>query len=231
MRVEEGLLLKEYEGRPVYDRTKEILAPYRTEFRDRLLLEPWRDLATQCISCPARREARAPVLSEGPQDARVVVIGRNPGAEEDLNGRPFFPGAPCGQLLGQMFEIVGVRREDVYITNAMFCRTLRDRPPLSGELFQCVVWKVLEWYKLTKVRYVILLGTDAVKQFFGVGFPSIVRCSKDVYLTSVQEKDVLVFPCYHPGYVVRRTDLAPVLAKWCQSVGRIIRRTEETWRS
>ena len=37
MRVEEGLLLKEYEGRPVYDRTKEILAPYRTEFRDRLL--------------------------------------------------------------------------------------------------------------------------------------------------------------------------------------------------
>ena len=76
-----------------------------------------RDAAKRCEGCELFRRATQVAFGEGPADARIVMVGEQPGDQEDLQGRPFV--GPAGKLLDQALAEAGIRRSEVYITNAV----------------------------------------------------------------------------------------------------------------
>lgn len=161
-----------------------------------------------CQSCDARQEARQVVPPEGTDEKDFVIVGRNPGNQEDIHGRPFYPDAPGGTWLQKYLEAMDMKRDETYVTNSLFCHTKRDRPPILTELVMCSVWKVVEFSFMKNMRYLLLMGNDAIRQFMGHDFPSVVRIFGSVYQMHFRGNPLLVALCYHPAYVLRRPALS-----------------------
>lgn len=85
--------------------------------------------------CALKKTATNLVLSDGPGDARLMLVGEAPGAEEDRQGVPFV--GPSGQLLNAMLESIGIAREQVLISNSVFWRPPGNRTPTTQETVVC----------------------------------------------------------------------------------------------
>src|SRR5436190_1252404 len=98
-----------------------------------------------CRACPLWERATQGVPGEGGSKARVMLVGEQPGDQEDLTGRPFV--GPAGRLLDSALEKAGVDRSDVYVTNAVkhfswFPRGKRriHKTPAQSEVAACLDW-------------------------------------------------------------------------------------------
>src|SRR5690606_10941234 len=76
-----------------------------------------RDAAANCRACPLWRNATCTVFGEGPENARIVVVGEQPGDQEDRSGKPFV--GPAGQLFDRALAEAGIDRGALYVTNAV----------------------------------------------------------------------------------------------------------------
>lgn len=123
--------------------------------------------ATACRSCPLWEPATQTVFGEGPVDARLMLVGEQPGDAEDLAGRPFV--GPAGQLLDRALAAAGIRRGAIYLTNAVkhFKYTPRGKArlhakPAYREVAACRPWIAAE---LDRVRpaLVVCLGSTAAR--------------------------------------------------------------------
>ncbi|WP_156723562.1 UdgX family uracil-DNA binding protein [Streptomyces apocyni] len=152
----------------------ESSAPFVPEDAD---LDELRAAAADCEGCPLFRDATQTVFGEGPPSARVVLLGEQPGDQEDRQGRPFV--GPAGQLLLRACEEAGIDRDEAYVTNAVkhFKFVTRERsgkrrihkPPTLRELTACRPWLVSELH-LVKPELIITLGATAGKALYGSGF-------------------------------------------------------------
>ena len=99
-------------------------------------LESVRQQCLNCQKCPLGKTRTNIVFSDGIPNSNIVLIGEAPGANEDLQGKPFVGRA--GQLLDKIFESVGLSREkDIYICNTLKCRPPENRDPLPEEKKAC----------------------------------------------------------------------------------------------
>src|SRR5262245_57841188 len=89
----------------------------------------------KCTRCPLYKGATNGVPGEGDPNAEIMFIGEGPGFHEDQQGRPFVGAA--GQLLVEMLQLIGLRREEVFITNVVRCRPPGNRDPQPDELSAC----------------------------------------------------------------------------------------------
>ncbi len=159
-----------------------------------------------CTRCPLHREATQAVPGEGPQAAKVMIVGEQPGDQEDLQGRPFV--GPAGQLFDDIARSAGLDRDRVYVTNAVkhfkFTprgkRRLHQRPSAS-EIRHCRWWLDAE---LANVRpnLVVAMGATAAEALTGSGTGILQRRGK-VERTPAGH-DVLI--TVHPSYLLRLTD-------------------------
>ena len=190
--------------------------------------EIFRSYLGRCTACTARREATAPVLPEGNLDSEIVVVCRNPGRVDDQQHRVLSPETPNGKMLDLLLGEMGLSRQDVYLTYSLFCHTRQDRIPWASEVESCSAWKVWEASHLQRARVYILMGFDACQQFFGRASFSLQQRFWDVYPVTLFGRSVYVFPCYHPGYVVRERDtlLTPVLS-FCSEVQAFLQTIRE----
>jgi DNA polymerase len=76
-----------------------------------------RESAAHCTACPLYKHATQTVFGEGPARAKIVLVGEQPGDQEDLAGKPFI--GPAGQILNHALDDAGIAREKIYITNAV----------------------------------------------------------------------------------------------------------------
>lgn len=84
-----------------------------------------------CSQCPLRKEGGlGPVLSSGPEDSPLMIVGEGPGAVEDDYGAPLI--GPSGQLLDKALWSVGITRDHVYVTNIVKCRPRGEPHALHG---------------------------------------------------------------------------------------------------
>jgi uracil-DNA glycosylase family protein len=137
-------------------------------------LESLRAAAAQCKGCPLWEPATQTVFSRGPESARLVLIGEQPGDQEDLQGKPFV--GPAGRVLVRALDDAAIDRNDVYVTNAVkhFKFTVRGKrrihaTPDAAEAAACRPWLRAE-LELLKPRLVVLLGATAAKTVYGSGF-------------------------------------------------------------
>ncbi|WP_157216126.1 UdgX family uracil-DNA binding protein [Flavisphingomonas formosensis] len=127
--------------------------------------------ARGCTRCDLHRHATQTVFGEGPANARLMIVGEQPGDQEDLAGRPFV--GPAGQLFDRAMADAGLDRGSVYVTNAVkhfkFVPRGKRRlhqSPNGGEIKACRWWYEQERLVL-RPRLTLAMGATAARQMFG----------------------------------------------------------------
>lgn len=113
---------------------------------------------TGCRNCGLCEHTNKVVPGEGPADARVMLIGQNPGANEDKTGRPFV--GRSGRYLDRMLEANGLNRADFYITSVVKHATPGNRRPKAGEITACMPF-LMRQIGVIKPAVVVLMGEVA----------------------------------------------------------------------
>lgn len=88
-----------------------------------------------CKKCSLYKERNIPVIGQGNHNAKIIFIGEAPGAKEDASGVPFC--GRSGNFLNELLDHIGLKREDVYITNIIKCRPPKNRDPKDSEIECC----------------------------------------------------------------------------------------------
>jgi len=165
------------------------------------------DAISGCRRCPLYRNATHAVPGEGRANAQLMLVGEQPGNEEDLAGRPFV--GPAGRVLDKALREAGLDRRTVFITNAVKHfkferrgkRRLHKRPN-AEEIRICGVWNAWE-RKLIKPRLTIAMGATAARSVLG---RTVKIGSSRGRILSSPEGDVLV--TIHPSLILRIPDAA-----------------------
>ena len=154
----------------------------------------------QCDKCPELARGRGQIVNgEGPLNAPLMIIGEAPGREEDYNGRPFV--GRSGKLLSATLAKLGIKREDVYITNVVKCRPPYNRKPFSQEIDRCLPNLLKEIASITP-RVIITLGLSATNAIINPGM-TMGEINGQVF----ELGDAVVVPVYHPSAVLRNPNL------------------------
>ncbi|MDX0618373.1 UdgX family uracil-DNA binding protein [Sinorhizobium medicae] len=159
--------------------------------------------AEGCERCDLYKNATQLVFGEGPTDARVVLVGEQPGDREDLAGRPFV--GPAGRLLDECMHEAGIDRSECYLTNAVKHfkseprgkRRLHSRPN-AGEVQACAWWLGAEIDEL-RPEIVVALGATALMSLLGRGVG--VTKNRGQFVPAPGGFSVLV--TIHPSYLLR----------------------------
>jgi uracil-DNA glycosylase len=132
------------------------------------------DASQNCKGCDLYRNATQAVFGGGSRDAKVVLVGEQPGDQEDKTGQPFV--GPAGRLLDKALVAAGIDRERVYITNAVKHFKFEERgkrrihkTPSRTEVVSCRPWLLAELDALDP-GVVVLLGATAAKSLLGSDF-------------------------------------------------------------
>lgn len=158
-----------------------------------------------CRRCPLHGPATQAVLGEGPWDARLMIVGEQPGDQEDLQGRPFV--GPAGQVLDRALQHVGLNRAELYLTNAVKHFKFRPRGKLrlhqrpdAGEIRACKWWLDEERARL-KPRLIVAMGATAAEALTGTGRNILRRRGT---WEEVEGQEILI--TLHPSYILRVPD-------------------------
>jgi uracil-DNA glycosylase len=172
---------------------------------DRLDLESLRSAAACCEGCGLYRNATQTVFGEGPRQARFMLVGEQPGDQEDRQGHPFV--GPAGRVLDKGLAEAGIPRDDVYVTNAVkhFSFTLRGKrrihqKPTAAEIEACHPWLDAE-LAVVEPRVVVVLGATAARALLGREFRVTQHRGEPVPLG-----DSLAVATIHPSAVLRAPD-------------------------
>jgi uracil-DNA glycosylase len=111
-----------------------------------------------CRKCRLWKNAKQAVPGEGPTNAELMLVGQNPGAEEDKKGKPFIGRA--GKFLNKVLEENRILREKVFITNIVKHLSPENRKPLPDEIAACTPY-LEEQIKMVKPKIVVLMGKVA----------------------------------------------------------------------
>lgn len=173
---------------------------YRLPFYDQLL---------QCTKCPCRQEARRVVPGEGLIDAEFLVLGQNPGEEEDVQARPFI--GRGGDELNSWLVALGLDRKKILLTNVVKCHTTKNRVPRQSEVNTCTqAWLRQEIACFTHLKVLIPLGKPATKVILG----KMTVPSFDPFWIKVSFGMGRVLHCCplpHPAYLLRMPAKRPEL--------------------
>jgi uracil-DNA glycosylase family protein len=157
----------------------------------------------RCRECPIGEYATQSVVGEGHPEARVMLVGEQPGDQEDLQGHPFV--GPAGKLLARALEQAGIAREQVFVSNAVkhFKFELRGKrrihkTPTQREAAACLHWLEDE-IALVRPEALVALGSTAARSLMGHAVP--VMAERGHWLMREDGRRVLV--TLHPSALLR----------------------------
>lgn len=173
--------------------------------------QPVREVATsldQCRRCELWKSATQAVPGTGPHTARIMLVGEQPGDQEDLAGLPFV--GPAGALLEQAMREAGMARDSVYVTNAVKHFKWEPRgkrrlhkTPAQREILACHGW-LEEEIQRVQPQVIVALGSTALKSLLQDGAASMAPLID----TPVESEGRWIVTVYHPSYVLRAPDAA-----------------------
>ena len=166
-------------------------------------LDALRAAAASCEGCELYKHATQTVFGEGPRRARIMLVGEQPGDQEDVQGSPFV--GPAGEVLNRALTAVGLAREDVYMTNAVKHfkweprgkRRIHLKPRIT-EIRACRPWLEAE-IKAVQPAVIVCLGATAAQSLMGPQF-RITRSRGQVLQSPWAPALVATF---HPSAVLR----------------------------
>ena len=173
---------------------------------DRPTIDKVRSASMDCRACALWRRGTQTVFGEGTKNAELMLVGEQPGSDEDLSGRPFV--GPAGRLLDRALEEAGIDRGDVYVTNVVKHFKWEPRgkrrihkKPSAGEIAACRPWLDTE-IALVKPRAIVCLGATAAQALLGRQFR--VTAHRGEFIPSPLA--ALVLATVHPSSILRAPD-------------------------
>ncbi|MEW2257612.1 UdgX family uracil-DNA binding protein [Streptomyces sp. NPDC047869] len=174
-------------------------------------LDGLRRAAADCRGCPLHRDATRTVFGAGSADARVMLVGEQPGDQEDREGRPFV--GPAGRLLDRALAEAGLDPADAYVTNAVkHFKFTRAEPrkrrihkaPSLRETTACWPWLAAE-LALVRPELIVVLGATAGKALLGSSF-RVGEVRGTVLEREIHGRSERLVPTVHPSSVLRARD-------------------------
>jgi uracil-DNA glycosylase family protein len=173
---------------------------------DKLTLSALREAVQGCRGCPLYANATQAVFGEGSRSAEVMLVGEQPGDQEDKTGAPFV--GPAGRVLDRALEEAGIDRRKTYVTNAVKHfkwkargkRRIHDKPTWA-EQTACRPWLAAE-LKLVKPHALVLMGATAAQSLLGRDF-RLTQHRGEALDSDLAE---LVIATIHPSAVLRGDD-------------------------
>ena len=182
-------------------------------------LKTLREEAADCRACHLWKGATQTVFGEGPQQARIMLVGEQPGDKEDLAGKPFV--GPAGQMLDRALEEAGIDRSKVYVTNAVkhFKFVPRGKirlhqKPNTSEIRACRQWYERELASI-QPDLVVAMGATAAQCVFGKITPINKNRGRLIDLDGGVQALVTV----HPSYLLRLPDADAKAREYSRFVG------------
>jgi len=180
----------------------------------------------QCRRCPLYRNATQAVPGQGPRQARVMLVGEQPGDKEDLAGKPFV--GPAGRILDQALQDAGIARDETFVTNAVkhFKHEMRGKRrlhkrPNTYEIDRCKIWLERE-RELVTPSVIVALGATAARSLTG----------KTVTISKLRQKPLALadgtalFVTVHPSALLRIQDKSDKRAAYKALVADLKRATQ-----
>ena len=160
-------------------------------------------VAEHCTRCPLYKKATQTVFGQGQQDASIVIVGEQPGDQEDIEGHPFV--GPAGKLLNSCLEKAGIDRHGLYVTNAVkhfkwepVGKRRLHKKPSPREIAACKPWLEVE-LALIKPKLIVALGATAAQCLMGANFKVTLERGK-FHSVSFGEKFMATV---HPSSLLR----------------------------
>jgi uracil-DNA glycosylase len=199
-------------------------SPINSMLPERPTLASLAAAAAGCTACDLYKRATQVVFGEGAPGAEVMLVGEQPGDQEDLSGHPFV--GPAGRLLDSILEEVGIKRSEVYVTNAVKHFKWEPRgprrihkKPAYGEIRACRPWLEAE-LKVQNPRVLVCLGATAAQSFLGRDFKVSEGRGKFYEI----EGKYRVIATLHPSAVLRmptREDRDRAKAQLAEDLARV----------
>ena len=166
-----------------------------------LALEELNNQIYVCRKCRLWQGAKHGVPGEGPINAKVMLVGQNPGAEEDETGRPFVGRA--GKFLTKVLAENGITRDDVFITNIVKHVSPKNRKPFSDEVAACLPYLQMQ-ISVIKPKIIVLLGASA---------KDTPRLEGIEYLEVIHPSAAMRFKNMEDTFTVQIAELAKIISK------------------
>ncbi len=148
-----------------------------------------------CARCSLNLNRKQAVFGAGNVNAELLFIGEAPGEEEDIQGLPFVGRA--GKLLTDIISAMGLRRDDVFICNAVKCRPPNNRTPTDEEIMLCNPY-LMEQIEIIKPKIIVALGAVSVRALF--------KSKESIFALRgrfLNFNGIKVMPTFHPGFLLR----------------------------
>lgn len=165
-------------------------------------LSSLREAAFQCRGCPLYQQATCTVFGEGPHDAKIALVGEQPGNDEDVAGRPFI--GPAGAILDRAIAESGLDRKMLYLTNAVkhfkfvpVGKFRRHQRPSASEVMACRPWLEAELATI-RPNLIVCLGATAARSLLGYSIPVLKERGRPK--TSSYG---IILPTIHPSALLR----------------------------
>ena len=170
---------------------------------DAKTIDQLREIAKGCRRCPLWRDATQTVFGEGPENAKVVFVGEQPGDQEDIAGKPFV--GPAGKVFDAILDDAGVERQKVYVTNAVKHfkfeprgkRRIHSKPNAGEDSGLPLVDR--QGIVADQAGLVVALGATAAQSLLGKAVPVTKMRGKVIE----REDGMRVFITIHPSFILR----------------------------
>lgn len=162
------------------------------------MYDSWEELEQSIINCNKCKLCQNRiniVFGEGNKNAKVMMIGEGPGADEDKEGIPFV--GKAGQLMNKALIGLGINREELYIANIVKCRPPSNRVPEQEEAETCLNY-LRNQVILVKPEIIVLLGSTALKNILGKEYS--ITASRGKW---IEKKGIWYMPTWHPAALLR----------------------------
>ena len=181
-------------------------------------LEELHQRIASCPDCDLCRTRTHAVPGEGPPNAEVLFVGEAPGFYEDQQARPFV--GPAGRFLDELIASIGLRRDQVFITNVVKCRPPNNRDPLPGEIDACRK-HLQRQIELIQPRVIVSLGRYSLAWFFPRDAISKVHGQAKV------RDGVYFMPMYHPAAALHAGNMRKVIEEDFRKIPAVLERARE----
>ena len=165
-------------------------------------LQDLKDSISKIENCLLKKNSTNIVFSDGDPDAKIMVIGEGPGANEDLEGVPFI--GRTGELLDKMLLSINLDRDNVYISNVVNYRPPENRNPSKEEVARYLPY-LIKHIEIINPQILILLGSTALNAI--IGSDKVISEIRGRWIEKkIGDCNTSVIVSFHPAFLMRQPD-------------------------
>ena len=192
-----------YDNKPLnrYKNNGDKISQMSLNGKDNLLSE-LRNKIKSIKNCELKKSATNLVFSDGNPNAKIMIIGEGPGANEDKEGKPFVGRA--GKLLDKMLESIRLNRKNVYISNVVNYRPPQNRKPSDEEIRRYLPF-LQKHIEIINPRILLLLGSTALNAI--IGNEIVISKARGKWVNKkIGNTETNVIASFHPAFLMRQPD-------------------------